>query len=94
MAEISSGEDVDSEVVVRYHYPVSATRAGRQLSMGHFTTVNRAKRFDDEADGIWAKEKQRILKSPLRCPAIAEPLSPRGSGHWRPLFLFPFLKLQ
>jgi hypothetical protein len=48
---------------VRYHYPVSATRAGRQLSMGHFTTVNRSKRFYDEAEGIWAKEKQRILKS-------------------------------
>jgi hypothetical protein len=74
IAEVSSGEDVDCGVVVRYHYPVSATRAGRQF----FTTVNRSKRFYDEAEGIWAKEKQRILKLPLRCPAIAEPLSPEG----------------
>jgi hypothetical protein len=85
IAEISSGEDVDCEVVMRYHYPVSAARAGWQLSMGRFATVNRAKRFYDEAEGIWVAEKQQILKLPLRCPAIAEPLPPEGlrssAGH-------------
>jgi hypothetical protein len=58
IAEISPGEDLDCELVVRYHYPVSATQAGRQF----FITVNRAKRFYDEVEGIWAKEKQRILR--------------------------------
>jgi len=33
-----------------------------QLVMGQFTTVSRAMRFYDEAEGLWAIEKQRILK--------------------------------
>ena len=40
--------------MLRYHYPVSATWVGQQLSMGYFTTVSRAMKFYDEADGIWA----------------------------------------
>lgn len=48
--------------LLRYHYPVSAEWVSSQLSMGHFTTVSRAMRFYDEAGGIWAKEKQQILK--------------------------------
>ena len=48
--------------LLRYHYSVSAEWVGRQLSMGHFTTVSRAMRFYDEAEGIWADEKQQILK--------------------------------
>lgn len=48
--------------LLRYHYSVSAEWASKQLSMGHFTTVSRAMRFYDEAEGIWAKEKQQILK--------------------------------
>jgi REP element-mobilizing transposase RayT len=48
--------------LLRYHYPVSAEWVGGQLTMGHFTTVSRAMRFYDEAEGNWAKEKQQILK--------------------------------
>ena len=47
---------------LRYHYPVSVEWVSRQLVMGHFTTVSRAMRFYDEAEGEWAKEKKRILK--------------------------------
>lgn len=48
--------------LLRYHYPVSAEWVGRQLSMGHFTTVSRAMKFYDDAEGVWAKKKQQILK--------------------------------
>lgn len=48
--------------LLRYHYSVSAEWVGRQLSMGHFTTVSRAMKFYDKADGEWAEEKQQILK--------------------------------
>ena len=47
---------------LRYHYPVSVEWVSCQLVMGHFTTVSRAIRFYDEAEGKWAKEKKRILK--------------------------------
>jgi REP element-mobilizing transposase RayT len=48
--------------LLRYHYPVRAQWLSEQLVMGHFTTVSRAMRFYDEAEGIWATEKQQILK--------------------------------
>ena len=48
--------------LLRYHYPVSTEWVSKQLMMGHFTTVSRAMRFYDEAQGVWAKEKQQILK--------------------------------
>jgi REP element-mobilizing transposase RayT len=48
--------------LLRYHYPVRAQWVSEQLVMGHFTTVSRAMRFYDEAEGIWAIEKQQILK--------------------------------
>lgn len=48
--------------LLRYHYPVKAQWVSDQLVMGHFTTVSRAMRFYDEAEGKWAKEKQQILK--------------------------------
>lgn len=48
--------------LLRYHYPVSAEWVGKQLVMGHFTTVSRAMKFYDEAMGEWAREKARILK--------------------------------
>jgi REP element-mobilizing transposase RayT len=48
--------------LLRYHYPVRAEWVGWNLAMGHFTTVSRAMRFYDEAEGKWAKEKQQILK--------------------------------
>jgi hypothetical protein len=41
---------------------VSVDWVGQQLSMGHFTTVSRAMRFYEEAEGKWASEKQQILK--------------------------------
>lgn len=47
---------------LRYHYPVGAEWVSKQLAMGHFTTVSRAMRFYDDADGKWAKKKQQILK--------------------------------
>ena len=48
--------------LLRYHYPVKVQWVSEQLAMGHFTTVSRAMRFYDEALGVWAKEKERILK--------------------------------
>ncbi len=48
--------------LLRYHYPVRAQWLSEQLVMGHFTTVSRAMRFYDEAEGLWAIEKQHILK--------------------------------
>lgn len=48
--------------LLRYHFPVRAQWVAERLGMGHFTTVSRAMRFYDEAGGLWAKEKQRILK--------------------------------
>jgi REP element-mobilizing transposase RayT len=47
---------------LRYHYPVSAEWVSKELVMGHFTTVSRAMRFYDGAEGKWAQEKQQILK--------------------------------
>jgi REP element-mobilizing transposase RayT len=48
--------------LLRYHYTVSTEWVSKQLAMGHFTTVSRAMRFYDEAEDVWAKEKQQILK--------------------------------
>ena len=48
--------------LLRYHYPVGVQWLSEHLVMGHFTTVSRAMRFYDEAEGIWATEKQRIIK--------------------------------
>jgi hypothetical protein len=48
--------------LLRYHYPVSAEWVSAQLVMGHFTTVSRAMRFYDVAEGEWGEEKRRILK--------------------------------
>ena len=48
--------------LLRYHYPVKVQWVSDQLVMGHFTTVSRAMKFYDKAEGKWAKEKQRILK--------------------------------
>jgi putative transposase len=48
--------------LLRYHYPVRAQWVSEQLGMGHFTTVSRAMRFYDEAEGVWSTEKQQILK--------------------------------
>jgi hypothetical protein len=48
--------------LLRRHYPVRVQWLSDQLVMGHFTTVSRAMRFYNEAEGKWAKEKQRILK--------------------------------
>ena len=48
--------------LLRYHYPVRAQWVSHQLVMGHFTTVSKAMKFYDEAGGVWAGEKDRILK--------------------------------
>lgn len=48
--------------LLRYHYPVRAQWVSEQLVMGHFTTISRAMKFYDEAEGEWAREKQNILK--------------------------------
>ena len=48
--------------LLRYHYPVRTPWVSDQLVMGHFATVSRAMRFYDEAKGVWAIEKQQILK--------------------------------
>jgi len=48
--------------LLRYHFPVRAQWVSERLGMGHFTTVSRAMRFYDEAEGLWAKKKQQILK--------------------------------
>jgi len=48
--------------LLRYHYPVKVQWVSDQLVMGHFTTVSRAMRFYDEAEGKWAIEKKKILK--------------------------------
>jgi len=48
--------------LLRYHYPVRVQWVSNQLQMGHFTTVSRAMRFYDEAEGKWAKEKEQILR--------------------------------
>ena len=48
--------------LLRYHYPVKVQWVSDQLVMGHFTTVSRAMRFYDEAEGKWAREKKKILK--------------------------------
>ena len=45
-----------------FSYPVKARGVSEQLVMGHFTTVSRAMKFYDQAEGIWMKEKLRILK--------------------------------
>ena len=43
-------------------YLIPALFQSGKLAMGYFTTVSRAMRFYDEAEGVWAKEKQRNLK--------------------------------
>lgn len=48
--------------LLRYHYPVKTRWVADQLQMGHFTTVSRAMRIYDDAEGKWKKEKQWILK--------------------------------
>ena len=48
--------------LLRYHYPVSVRWVSNQLGMGHFTTVTRAMKFYDAPPGLWADEKQQILK--------------------------------
>jgi hypothetical protein len=48
--------------LLRYHYPVRVQWVSEQLVMGRFTTVSRAMRFYDEAEGKWKTEKQQILK--------------------------------
>ncbi len=48
--------------LLRYHYPVRAQWVSRQLVMGHFTTVSKAMKFYDKTRGIWAGEKDGILK--------------------------------
>jgi REP element-mobilizing transposase RayT len=48
--------------LLRYHYPVRAQWVSEQLVMGHFTTVSRAMKFYDEADGALLNEKNQILK--------------------------------
>jgi REP element-mobilizing transposase RayT len=58
----SAPEKMLAAGLLRYHYPVSATWVSEKLVMGHFTTVSRAMKFYDDAEGKWAKEKQRILK--------------------------------
>ena len=48
--------------LLRYYFPVSAAWIAEVLSMGHYTTVSKAMRFYDEAEGKWAKKKSDILK--------------------------------
>jgi hypothetical protein len=48
--------------LLRYHYPVRVQWVSDKLVMGHFTTVSRAMKFYDEPEGVWAKEKEDILK--------------------------------
>jgi len=48
--------------LLRYHYPVRVGWVSEKLVMGHFTTVSRAMKFYDQAEGKWLKEKRRILK--------------------------------
>ena len=48
--------------LLRYHYPVRVRWVSEQLGMGHFTTVSRAMKFYDGAQGEWAEKKQRILR--------------------------------
>ena len=48
--------------LIRYNYPVKAQWVSEQLYMGHFTTVSKAMRFYDAAEGKNLKQKQRILK--------------------------------
>ena len=48
--------------LLRYHFPVRTEWVSQHLSMGHFTTVSRAMRFYDQAEGIWASEKEQILR--------------------------------
>ena len=53
--------------LLRYHYPVRVQWVSDKSAMGHFTTVSRAMKFYDEPEGVWAKEKKRILKF-IGCP--------------------------
>ncbi|QHI68698.1 transposase [Tichowtungia aerotolerans] len=48
--------------LLRYHYPVRAEWVSGRLVMGHFTTVSRAMKFYDQAEGEWLKNKEQILK--------------------------------
>lgn len=48
--------------LLRYHYPVRVQWVSDKLVMGHFTTVSRAMKFYDKVEGIWAREKEEILK--------------------------------
>ncbi len=48
--------------LLRYHFPVSVAWMSDQLVMGHFTTVSRAMRFYDHAEGKWKRKKRQILK--------------------------------
>lgn len=48
--------------LLRYNFPVSAAWVADVLSMGHYTTVSRAMKFYDKAEGEWAKRKEEVLK--------------------------------
>ena len=48
--------------LLRYNFPVSAAWVAGVLVMGHYTTVSRAMKFYDKAEGEWAKKKAAILK--------------------------------
>lgn len=47
---------------LRYHYPVKIEWVSKKLCVGHFTTVSRAMRFYDKAEGESLVQKKRIIK--------------------------------
>jgi hypothetical protein len=48
--------------LLRYNYPVKVEWVSNRLCMGHFTTVSKAMRFFDNAEGQNLKQKNGILK--------------------------------
>jgi len=48
--------------LLRYTFPVSAVWIAQELSMGHYTSVSKAVRFYDQAEGAWAEKKADISK--------------------------------
>ena len=48
--------------LLRYNYPVKVEWVSNRLCMGHFTTVSKAMRFYDNAEGKNLKQKNKILK--------------------------------
>lgn len=48
--------------LLRYTFPVSAAWIAHELSMGHYTSVSKAVKFYDKAEGEWAEKKADIVK--------------------------------